>query len=189
MTDKSSKIQTALLPSYETAVFVDQRTQTRESYVNWVWPALNGWNSVAVIGWDPTPCSKSTQLGSLYKEPVWRCPHKKTRVEASSDHSCFNMHHSQCLPLWLYNQTPPIPSPKLPKNYLSLQFCLPHTQDHTIHSIMFWLLTRGMMQRFARTGVYLQLLPYCWIFFNAISPIDHILLLPFIWWPFWWFLF
>lgn len=107
MSHKSSKIQTALLPNYEEAVFVDQRVQMRVSYLNWVWPALNGWNVVAVIGWDPTPCSKSTQLGSLYKKACMELSsYKKTRVEASSDYSCFNMHHSQCLPLWLYNQTP-----------------------------------------------------------------------------------
>lgn len=60
--------------------------------------------------WDwmrPTPHSKSTQLGLLHKKACMELSsYKKTRVEASSDPSCFNIPHSQCLPLWLYNQTP-----------------------------------------------------------------------------------
>lgn len=110
----------------------------RVSYLNWVWTALNGWSLVAVIEWDPTPCSKSTQLGSLYKKACMDVSSsKKSRVEASSDQSCFNIHHSQCLPLWLYNQTP---LPLLAQSYQKTA-CLPSFVCHihrTIQYTVFW---------------------------------------------------
>lgn len=180
MIHKSSKIETALLPSYGEAAFVDHRVQIGVSYLNWVWPALNGWSVVAGTGWDPTPYSKSTQLGLLYKKACMELSsYKKTRVEVSSGQSCFNIPHSQCLPLWLYNQTPlPFPAQSYQKTA-----CLPSFVCHihrTIQYTVFWsgFLTQGMMLRFAKTVAYLQLPSYWWIFFNAMGPIHHILLLP-----------